>query len=235
LTVLLTGRLKPFISGKVCAEEALKVLLSDPEVVTALQALVNLVSRGATSTSVMEIGETIRTLTKNLHSGYLLGRSLYSPTRSGLSIYESGAKNRELEKSAEAFYTEKHQVRRAMYSSPRGQRQSVFERYMRRFGPMAADVAFSVMMNSLAPFTDNGTPMNVREVAWALDPMRYHLIVGDVIDAAEGLKHGGVIRVLPDCEQCHLFSVLLPSQEFTGEFTGYVETSYDAIGELIAG
>lgn len=175
-------------------------------------------------------------LTRNLHTGYLLGMKYYSPmSNTGLSDYVSGRNDGAFSQAVREFYAEKHRVRATMYCTGRGQRRSIFDRYMRNLGPVAADVAFTVMVNALTPFTENGRPISVREVGWALDPVRYHVIVGDVIEATKSLKQNYLIRILPEEDHCQLFSVLLPSEHLMDEFTGYISTRYDALEDLMTG
>lgn len=233
LANLLTGRLKPFIEGNADTAGTLRLLLADTAVVTALEGLVSQLQHRQERAFHPPITDTVRALTRNLQTGYLLGRTYYSPSaKMPLPDYVSGKSESAFTEAVRGFDEERHKVRMAMYSGRRGHRRSVFERYMREFGPVAADVAFAVMINAMTPFTEGGGPISVREVAWALDPLRYHAIAGDVIEAARSLKLNNLIRILPDDDQCQLFSVLLPSERLMDEFTGYISACNDTIDNL---
>ncbi len=233
LANLLTGSLKPFIQGAANTGSALRLLLKDPAIVTALKGLVMQLQHRAVPATPSPITDILRALTRNLQTGYLLGKTYYMPNvKMPLPDYVSGKNDSVFAEAVRCFYEERRKVQMAMYSGKRGRQISLFERYMRGFGPVAADVAFTVMVNALTPFTESGGPINVRDIAWAIDPLRYHVIVRDVFEAVKLLKQHDLVRVLPE-DQYHLFSILLPSEQLMDEFTGYINTRYDAFEDLI--
>jgi len=233
LANLLSGALRPFIEGKSDTVSALRDLLADPAVVAALARLVAQLQHGPPQTdSYPSVAELVRTLTRNLQTGYLLGRTYYvAGARMTLPAYASGKNAGVFGKAVREFAEERQKVRMAMYAGKRG-RRSVFDRYMREYGPLSADVAFAVMINALTPFTESGGPISVRETAWAIDPRRYHVIVGDVIDAVKSLKQNNLVRILPEEDQCQLFSVLLPSEQLMDDFNAYISQNHDVLADL---
>ena len=121
------------------------------------------------------------------------------------------------------FYREKQESRMLLYG-PRRSPRSVFDKFMRTYGPMNADILCAVAVNSFTPFVEGGGPLLVREVAWTLDPGFFHRSVADVVEGVRSLAKEGLVRILPEPDYCHLESRILPSEALMEEVSTYIRS-----------
>ena len=221
LDQLLKDKLSGYLDGRLSAKEALRILLATPGVPDRLVML----PKGGMNVPHPGIGprELMARITKMLHTGYRLAYSYYS------SNSETDLSDLSLDRSSQVFLQpladfrkERESVRALMYSGPRGKRLSVFERYMRIYGPITADVATAVVVNELTPYVNRGPLALVRDIAYAVEPYEFHGTVGKVIDAVQTLKRDGLVRFLPEPDHCFLCSGILPTESLLGDFTQYL-------------
>ncbi len=227
---LLKGELRGFLDGSILATEALGKLLAVPGIVERLAAFRK--ERTVRGTPEIDKRTLMARVTKMFQHGYQLACSYY--LSDGVARISSFAENhtpQALSKQREDYRKEREAVRTLMYSGLRGRRLSVFERYMRTYGPITADVATAVVVNELTPYVNHGPLALVRDIAYAVEPYEYHGLAGKVIDAVQVLRRDGLVRLLPEPDNCLLCSGILPGESLVGDFTQYLGELSDSSRE----
>jgi hypothetical protein len=219
LTRLLQTSLKGFPNGAISVEQALRVLLADREVLTGIAVFV----RVEAAEAAPDTQTSVRRLTRLLQRGYQLSHRRYeTDSKNGDSDFATGVCDSDFEKVVKEFEAEKHEVDKLVYAGPRTKPVSFFEKNMREFGPLAADVLVAVTVNSVTPFTSREAGILVRDVAWTLRPRFPHEIAPAVVESAKTLQDANKLRVFPEPEFCHLESYLLPTEETLVEFGDFL-------------
>jgi hypothetical protein len=163
-----------------------------------------------------------------VQSGYALACPYYSAgTKAATSDFAGERPPQGFLQACAEYRQMRDTVHRLMYSGPRGQKLSVFERYMRTYGPIAADVATAVMVNELTPYVCGGALATVRDIAYAIAPYDYHRMAGNVIEAVQTLKKDTLVRLIPEPDYCQMFSGVLPTEALISDFTQYLGGSAD--------
>lgn len=224
LNQLLKGELIGFVAGQLSAPDALHALWKIPGLADRLASLPMLKK----ANSGYNGSELMSRVTGLLQSGYRLACIYYSEkSDTGMSDFAVDRNSQAYLRAVEDYRKERDRTHAQMYSGPRGQRLSVFERYMRSYGPMAADVATAVMVNELTPFVRVGSLATVRDIAYSIIPCDYHQMAGKVIEAVQTLKKESLIRLYPEPDYCQMSSAVLPTETLTSDFTEYLGPSDD--------
>jgi hypothetical protein len=227
LEQMLKGKLSGYMDGTLSAHDALCMLLAIPGI---FDSLVSFLQKGA---KVLEpiIGtrELMARITKMIQYGYGLALTYYSANSdTGLSDFAAEKIPPAFRRTLEDYRKQRDAVRALMYSGPRGRRLSVFERYMRTYGPLVSDVATAVMVNEFTPYVRSGQLAMVRDIAYAIAPYDYHRIAGDVIGAVQTLKQADLVRLYPEPENCQMCSAVLPAESLVSDFTRFLGESTDS-------
>ena len=224
LNQLLKGELSGFVAGQLSAPDALHALWKIPGIADRLVSLPML----KTASSDNGASVLMSRVTGLLQSGYRLACIYYSAKPdTSTSDFAVERNSQAYLRAVEDYRKERDSVHSLMYSGPRGKKLSVFERYMRTYGPITADVASAVVVNELTPFVSGGSLATVRDIAYSIIPCDYHQMAGKVIEAVQTLKKESLIRLYPEPDYCQMSSAVLPTETLTSDFTEYLGPSDD--------
>jgi hypothetical protein len=224
LNQLLKGELSGFVTGQLSAPDALHSLWKIPGLADRLVSLPMLKK----ANSGYGASELMSRVTGLLQFGYRLACTYYSEkSDTGMSDFAVDRNSQAYLQAVDDYRKQRDSVRAQMYSGPRGQKLSVFERYMRSYGPIAADVATAVVVNELTPFVRGGSLATVRDIAYTIAPDDYHRMAGKVIEAVHTLRKNALVRLLPEPDNCQMFSCVLPAETLISDFTQYLGPSDD--------
>jgi hypothetical protein len=223
---LMKGELQGFLDGSIVAADALGKLLAVPGIVERLASFGN--RRLVKEAPEIDKRELMARVTGLFQHGYRLALAYYSPdSKIGMSDFAADHPPQAFIYAVNEYRKRRDAVRSIMYSGPRKQRLSVFERYMRLYGPVAADVATAVVVNELTPYVKDGALITVRDIAYAIAPYDYHRMAGNVIEAVQTLKKDALVRLIPEPDYCQMFSGVLPTEALFSDFTQYLGGSAD--------
>jgi hypothetical protein len=227
LDQLLKGKLSGYMGGVLSADDALRMLLAIPGVPDRLASFPQ--SGAKVPAPIIGTRELMARITKMIQYGYGLAQTYYSAkSETGLSDFAAEKIPSAFLRTCEDYRKQRDAVRALMYSGPRGRRLSVFERYMRTYGPLVSDVATAVMVNEFTPYVRSGQFALVRDIAYAIAPYDYHRIAGDVIGAVQTLKQADLVRIYPEPEHCQMCSAVLPAEPLISDFAQYLGESTDS-------
>jgi len=226
LNLLLNSKLSGFKDGTLSAKDALRILLEIPGITDRLVTLSEDIQNR--QNPVIGEREIMARVTRLFQYGYRLALTYYSPdSKIGISEFATEQPTQSFLKAADEYRKERDAVRSMMYSGPRKQKMSAYERYMRTYGPFTADVATAVVVNELTPYVCDGSLITVRDIAYTIAPYDYHRMAGKVIEAVQTLKKDALVRLFPEPDYCQMFSGVLPTEALISDYTQYLGRSAD--------
>ena len=216
LAAVIQEDLKEFLSGKAGAESALRVLLEprnvNPDVRRFLADPTRLFARGFDD-EIQGTRELLRGLTAyyqpRFHAGY---RHYVVDAATGYSAFQKG------EDFAKVISKLREGERRAI--------RSVFSSFLyeksplgacrRKYGVLEAHILGATVLGEMALVAQG--PLCVNAVAWTVDPVRYHRLIGFVLGRVVHLRDEGLLCMHPDVDEVRLQSHVFLAESTMDEF-----------------